>query len=1196
MLKLDKLELVGFKSFADKTRIVFPDRITGIIGPNGCGKSNLSDAIGWVLGLQGARNLRGQKMDDVIFGGTRKRKQSGYAEVRISLRNTDPGALRLNGTEINDPEIEIRRRLERSGESHYYINRKRCRLMDIHKLLEEGGLGFASYAMIAQGRIESFLNAKPLDRRNLIEEAAQILGYKSKRKNAELKLEMAQQNLLRVTDIITEVERQLRSLKRQANKAARYKKLKKEFKEVQKQRLAVEADRLKRLLSNTQDKVSALKKREAELHINLEEKEKLFRDTARKRDHLQEELSQLREQLSNIHLGIDRCENSIRHNRQQIGQYREAIESSRLEQEHLAGALEKISEETQQLEQVRRELEEEEGRTREELLQRRIRVEEAETRVRQVEDQLEELRNRQVRLSAEEASMRNLLEQLNHRLKRSVAETDRVSEERGRAAAELSQARVLYRKRQEMQTSLEAEVRKLKNRLLEEEQALRELEAQREELRGLEKDLENRLVGFRERLQSLEEIEMSRSHYSEGVQNVLTHIEKSRSLETPGTLADSIETSPEYERLVEEFLGEELEYILVDTMDDALRGVPEVRSLKSGKCTFFSIHSTNGFGKRISGGGDGALPGPSEGVYGRIRDLLQMDPEVEAAFHRVLPDRAEAIVVSDIDRAMVLAHSHPQGTFITLQGETLTPQGLLSVSTLGASKLGLLGLKRQKREIEKKMKACAKEFKRVAGEIKRVEGGLADAQDRVQQSGRRLIEAEKSLVGAIHSVEEIEREVRRQKQALRVFEFELEKLEAEGQDLLQKRQASDAKLHEVGEDLKSVENRLGTGREQVHNLRETLEAAQSEFNRVASQMNILKERKQSLRGTLERIAQQKSSLEEQIDSISDRVRMNRTRIEELEKSITDSEHSLEMNRTRKAEVREKVEESQGLLEVSQEQISALETRIENLRMKKSALREERSGTEIERARFETQLQSLEDQCRESLQIPLNLAVSGIEIDQIDREFVRQRYEELRKRLDSFGPINMTALTEYQENEERHRFLTGQKSDIETSIEDTICMIQEINRRSTRQFREAFEIVNENFKAVFQQLFGGGDCGMRLLDEEDILECGIDVYAQPPGKRLQNVMLLSGGEKALTVFALLVGIFMYRPSGFCLLDEVDAPLDDANVKRFGELVRTLSERTQFVLITHNKRTMEIADNLYGITMEEAGVSKVYSVQF
>ena len=279
MLRLEKLEIIGFKSFAEKTRVVFPSRITGIIGPNGCGKSNLSDAIGWVLGLHSARYLRGQRMDDVIFGGTHKRKRSGFAEVRLSLKRTDSIPLEISGTDFTGSEIEIRRRLERSGESHYSINRRRCRLMDIRKLLESGGLGFASYAMIAQGRIESFLSAKPIERRNLIEEAAQILGYKSKRKNAELKLEMAQQNLVRVNDIITEVERQLRSLKRQANKASLYKKLKEEFREIQKQRLAVEANRYEVSLGKIQQNIKDLMEREITVHSELEQKGKLFKKT-----------------------------------------------------------------------------------------------------------------------------------------------------------------------------------------------------------------------------------------------------------------------------------------------------------------------------------------------------------------------------------------------------------------------------------------------------------------------------------------------------------------------------------------------------------------------------------------------------------------------------------------------------------------------------------------------------------------------------------------------------------------------------------------------------------------------------------------------------------------------------------------------------------------------------------------------------
>jgi chromosome segregation protein len=1196
MLHLDKLEIIGFKSFAEKTRVDFPGRITGIIGPNGCGKSNLSDAIGWVLGLQTARNLRGQKMDDVIFGGTNKRKRSGFAEVSLNLRRPEAEPLKINGMEISDPEIVIRRRLERSGESHYSINNRRCRLMDIHKLLEDGGLGFASYAIIAQGKIDSFLSSKPLDRRNLIEEAAQILGYKSKRKNAELKLEMAQQNLLRVNDILGEVERQLRSLKRQASKAARYKKLKEEFREIQKQRLAVEAANLKNLLTGVGEKLSGLRDSEIKVHADLEKNGKLFKEKNQEKDRIQNDLSELRQRLSELRLEIDRCENSIRHNEEQIRQYDETLGNSQKERQQLIQSLEKLSSESSGISIDLQGLEEKEGVVRETVQNRKLALEQASSKLRQEEIHLDDLRSRQIRLSAEEASLNNLKEQLTQRRKRASAETERVKSEREQAVLKLTELQVLGGKRRDLQASLEIKVRQLKDKALEQEQIRKKLEITLEDLRSAEKDLETRLVGLRERLQSLQELEVSRSHYSEGVQNVLNHLEKSKSVETTGTFADSIETSPEFEQLVEEFLSKELEYILVDSLDDALKGVPEIKALESGKCTFFGIHSTNGFGDRLSAGIEGISPDTSKGVFGRLGDILNMNPEVAAAFRRVLPDRAEAIVVSDIDHAMSLAHSYPQGTFITLQGEALTPQGLLSVTAQKSPKLGLLGLKRQKREIEKKIIAGKKELAKLVKSIQQNSLKFNQANSHLQELNQQLVEAEKDLIGARHAADENQREVQRQEQSVKVFDFELNRLATEEDELLQRKQTTESSLQSAVEDRQLVEAQLRKGRDQINLLREDLEKAQSELNEISSQMNILKERKFALRGTLERIAGQKKSLEQQIDSIADRQQSARNRIRDLKQAISDSKNGLENYHIEANRLQVDIEESKSTQEILLASLGKLEDVLEGLRNKREDHHRERSSLEIEQARYETQFQNLEKQCTESLQVPLHLAVSGIEIDSLDRELVRDRYEELRQRLESFGPINMTALAEYEENEQRHQFLSGQKTDIETSIEDTSRAIQEINRRTTRQFKEAFEVVNQNFKTVFQQLFGGGDCGMQLLDEDDVLECGIDVFAQPPGKRLQNVMLLSGGEKALTVFALLIGIFMYRPSSFCLLDEVDAPLDDANVKRFGELLSSMSEHTQFVLITHNKRTMEIADTLYGITMEEAGISKAVSVKF
>ncbi len=1195
MLKLKSLELTGFKSFADKTKVAFPDGITGVIGPNGCGKSNLSDAIGWVLGAQTARTLRGQKMEDFIFGGTRSRKASGLAEVTLALRRMDAEPLQIGGIEIDGPEFEITRKLYRSGESIFLINHRRCRLMDIHQILEEAGLGFASYALIAQGRIDAFLTARPLDRRSLIEEAAQITGYKSKRRNAELKLELAQQNLLRVNDIVVEVERQLRSLRRQAGKTKRYRKLRDEYRRVQRLRLRVESDRLNSEVEALGVRLQDVRSREESAVEELHRREAELRAKTGERERHESELDQVKARKAQIDLELDRARNGIVHARQQIEQTQAGLRTIDGERKGLNSSLDSLREELQRFSSQSGILQEEERRAAEELKQSLEEVKKATARLDASEATLEELRNRLMAATAEAASLRNLKEQLNHRIGRLESDRSRLESERGTAKEALQRSRV---RAEELRTRLEqrrGDLNEAELKRQEQREYSERLSAELKERTEREAEIHNHLVALNERLQSLQELELSRSNYSEGVKKVLSHLTRSGTVDTSGTLADSIETDPQFERLVEEFLDEELEYVLVNSLDEAVRGVSEIRTLKSGKCTFLSLVSTNGFGKRSLRTSPKDLPDRAEGVFGTLADIVRMRPEVEEAFFRVLPRQADAVVVSDLGRALHLAHSYPESTFITLDGESLTPRGLVSGSA-GSGKMGLLGLKRQKREVERKC-AAQQKLRVEALEVKeQKQAELAAAADALEQIQTHRHQLEKETIVLSHEAEQAEQELRRSERVLQTIETETEQLSIEIREIQAKLEGISVTLGSQEQTREELEAQLRIGRESQFDLRTELSGLQERANAISSQRRVLEERRSSLGRTVERIRAQETDAVNRIELLSKREGEGRRRLEELEGEITqlDSEtHRLKESGTA---LENQVAVVQQRVQSCREALEKLGEAVERLRELRNTLQEERSGLEVERARLETQLQNLGEQCREQLGVGLEEAVEGVEVDGVDLKEVASRYEHLKRKLESFGPINMTALQEYQEHLERHTFLTGQRTDIEKSIADTTKTIQELNRRSRTRFAETFETVNTNFKEVFQKLFGGGECGMTLLDEEDVLESGIDIYAQPPGKRLQNVMLLSGGEKALTVFALLIAIFMYRPSRFCVLDEVDAPLDDANVRRFTKLISEMSEEIQFIVVTHNKRTMESANALYGITMEDPGISKVVSAQF
>lgn len=1196
MLRLTALELVGFKSFADRTRLEFPDGIAAVIGPNGCGKSNLADAIGFVLGIQTAKDLRGQKMEDFIFGGTRKRKASGLAEVTVQFRRTGDVPLHLEGVELDGETLEITHKLYRSGESIYLVNQRRCRLMDIHRFLEEAGLGFSGYAMIAQGKIESFLGARPLERRGLLEEAARISGYKARRRNAELKLELAQQNLLRVNDILVEVERQLRSLRRQAAKTRQYRKLKEEFRRIQRIRLRFEADRIGERLRQVLASLGQVRTAEEEAQRQVLSREADSHRLAEARIALETAVQQLQEQASALTLQLDRASNAIRFSEEQLRQIQESQAAERLEREKLQDSLGLHCAERDKYAQELDALGVEESAIGE--LQQVVQEQVAAARqgLEAVESGLEDNRSRLIGVAAEVAALRNQSDQVRQRLQRLDSDLRRVREQRSGLEVSLQSLQSRLAERRSAVESSRGTLEQAKGRLERLKADVESRSRELVELRDQETALHHQAVALRERLQSLQELEISRAQYSEGVKKVLTHLNRNRTVQTAGTLADAVETAPEFERLVEEFLDEELECILVDSLDEAVRGVAEVRSLKSGKCAFMSLVSTNGFGKPARQANGAPLPGPDQGVYGRLGALLQMKPDIQAAFARVFPQQAAAIVVADLDRAMHLAHIHPDSTFLTLDGESLQPRGLVAATAVGSTKLGLLGLKRQLRELEGKAQA-QQAAASAAQEIRLArEEQLRETRLQLERCQESVSQLERDWLGQTHALEQDEADHRRQAREHQVLESDERQFAVEFAELT-------ARLESMGGDLSrqeaqqaAIETELKVGRERALAGRERLAAAQNELNGVISRRRLLEERRQSLSSTLQRIRQQIEDLESRIRVSVRRQESSELRTQELN---TELSRFREESRAASAALQEQTQDliqARQQLRLHRQESADVESALEELRRRLSVVRSQGGELEVERARLETQLQHLEEHCQEQLRATLDEALLAVQTQGEDPGEIDRRYEQLRRRLEAFGPVNMTALKEYQEAEERHGFLSGQRNDLEKSIADTTLAIQELNRRSRAQFTETFNQVNRNFQDVFKKLFNGGECGMQLLDEDDVLECGIDIYAQPPGKKLQNVMLLSGGEKALTVFALLVAIFMYRPSRFCVLDEVDAPLDDANVQRFAHLIRDMSEQTQFIVVTHNKRTMEHAHAMYGVTMEEPGISKVVSAKF
>ncbi|MEJ2245909.1 MAG: AAA family ATPase [Acidobacteriota bacterium] len=1126
MSQIKKLELVGFKSFCDRTNIPFSPGITAIVGPNGCGKSNIADAISWVVGAQSTKSLRTDKMAGIIFNGTEKRKATGSENFTVG------------------------RRLYRSGESEYYLDGRRCRLKDIQAIFEGTGLGPNSYAIMEQGRIGQILSSKPAERRSLIEEAARITLFKSRRYSAEMKLEMAQQNLLRAQDIIREVVRQLNSLRRQAAKARRYNRLREELRSVHRLKIGMEDRRLREKLTECSSRLEAAQEREQSILLELENAKQSRQSIWNTCCAQEESVNQARDRLSSLKMDVGNAQNML--GNQETQKLGLIARSNELVKEKSA-------------------IEE-----RSELIQHEI-----ERLTRMAEDLDTELSRKNVQARCQE-----ILDRISISRTRLENEREVKSQEHAAKSDELENTRKQYETKAARLGEISSSCDDLETRL-------GELSARLEQVSAEMSEQVNEQGLLQHRFSSLEEVERRRSNYSDGVQKYL-------STKIPGeeecrakTLADYIETDPAYETALESYLNDPLQYILVENRKDAVHSIDRLKRIGAGKCTFLTIQ--NGHSKHTH------QPRPElkgEGIVGYLDDLLQMDPEVKHAFERALPEYASTIMVSDLNTAFRVSEKSSGGSFLTLSGESYSPRGTLSAIGEQKSVSGFLALKREKRELERKLTKLQNRIQATREEHESLKNEQESTGEslKVLSAESRSLEVETAL--SRQEIIRLESELEKIGQAENVAASELTQLADE-------RCQVERRLNEAAVQIGEIEKRSGHGTEELQELNTRLQSLRSdsaalmkELGTLTSAHAVKQERRTGMDSDLRRLGAESEEALRRIETNRSETAICQRRVQELE--IAQQEV-----RTRIADCNRNIEVTGGMLEEKQQELTEQRETLANMEEKLRQFQASREGAmdsrnkiEIEKARLESDLEHLNQNCLEEFRLPIQEVLSDIPDSDWEREYseVAESCNKIRQTVENFGGINMRALEEYQELDQRYQFLNGQRLDIEKSIEDTRKAISEINRRSIEQFGEAFKAIRQHFQEVFQMLFDGGQCDLKLLDEGDILESGIDIIAQPPGKHLQNVLLLSGGEKALTALALLIAIFRYRPSPVCVLDEVDAPLDDANINRFTRMISELSQNTQFIIITHNKNTMEIARTLYGITMEEPGISKVIGVDF
>ncbi len=1281
-MHLERLEISGFKSFSDRSELAFDRGVTAIVGPNGCGKSNVADALTWVLGEQSAKSLRGDKMEDVIFNGSDARKPTGSAEVRLRFGNVivPPSLLKEMGEDVpaheaggngngngngHHPglsaiveqatrEVEVTRRLFRSGESEYLIDGQSCRLKDIHELLMDTGLGQKAYAIIEQGKIGMILSSRPTDRRQLIEEAAGITKYKARRRSAELKLEAAQQNLTRLDDIVYEIDKQRGSLKRQAAKARRYTRLRDEMRRWEKVLFA----RRYRTLS---DAIETARARLQEARTNET-------SAAARLAEVENDLSRIRIELATADHAATAARETVHGHELEINRRQQQIALDTQQAEMLQARAAELEAEKQQLE-ARREPEQlalagrrlaasEAAAARDEAS---ALASEAGDEYARAQQAIEALEQDVERARADVYAVLNTITALNAAHENAGAQRERAMATAGRLEQEASElAAELEKARAQRQMAADA-LRRAQDGL----DAARVARAAREsELASarVEHEWRSRDVRTREqdvaamtaRLHSLEEIDTHRSGFADAARMVL--VNANGKVGQMGALADFLEVEPKYERAVEACLGDLLQHVVVERLDHVSAGLQLIRQENAGRCGFIVGRPDNGAAvATYSGSGEGSFVETPVGSFGgafaaappaaaspsgavALTSVVRIGGPFPEAIAAVM---GGAIIAESFEAASRIAPTVPYPV-ATLEGDVFRGRHVVTGGDKAESR-GILATKREIKELREKLAAAKVALEQLVGETADFEQTMALATAAIAGLSAEFHRQEKEIVGVEGQSQRAAEDEFRVQQRTELVQTEVSRVREEVAGLDARQAEARESIARLTEQRAEAELTLSESQRKLSEARETAEGLSRKAAEARAAHAGLVERSAGALAEVARMEEAAAELERRVQACTRDVALMREQRERLINAIADGQRLMDEDVGTLQGLREDMLVADELALTIKQSAEKQEDVIRDARRAVDALRALAAEVDVQRATAESDLTHLAQQSMDTVNATLDeireqvaemeaagqiepdvraiRAAEAAEPDEEDdaaavlaavtpqsesgaepaedTEVLRMTAEEaiaeLREKIDRMGPVNMMAIEQSRELEERHLFLSTQRQDLIDSIAQTNEAISKIDETTHARFREAFSAINENFQVMFSTLFGGGKAGITLLDENDPLESGIDIVASPPGKRLQSVMLLSGGEKALTAIALMFAIFRYKPSPFCLLDEIDAPLDDANIGRFIDMLKSMMDKTQFIIITHSRKTMEIADRLYGVTMEEPGVSKLISIQ-
>ncbi|MGE4132335.1 MAG: chromosome segregation protein SMC [Bdellovibrionales bacterium] len=1191
-MRIKKLELIGFKSFKDRTVIHFDQGITGIVGPNGCGKSNIVDALIWVMGEMSAKHLRGASMSDVIFAGADGYAPMGLAEVSLTLEN-DGGPFPVKY--LKHTELMVTRRLHRDGESEYLINKESARLRDIQEIFMDTGAGAKGFSIIEQGAIGKIVTAKPEDRRSLIEEAAGITKFKVRKRESQRKLVSTEQNLVRLQDILGEQKRQLESLERQAQRADRYRALKRDLQEKEilhasktylqmhqeSEALRTEVDAAREQEAGWSGQVSAAESELSALRLQVLESEKALETLLSDQQKAQSETQTLEYQIRELNFEIEQA----RRSKELTGSM---LEQSQARKVALENELGQIQANLQGLEEKAELV----GRNYQEKAAELSKIQ---VRITEVDQQLTTERREMLTVSQSETHLDVKLQSLNDKAKEVSERLTSLRE----IEAELKTQRQQFEERRnatfnklEGERQMQLDIMKdVENFEANHQILVRQVEEKREEV----SEFKDKLNEVASRLYGLENLQSNFEGFEEGVRQVMlwqktrgeTHADGSVSgaMSALRPVAELVEAPEQYELAMESALGSRLQLLVSDSEQTALGAIDYLKSGAKGRSSFVTGHWVDG-----AGSDENAIR-QEAGVTALLSDVVRLPEDQKSV---LTPFFAKVAVVDSIRSALALRPRFGGFTFVTLEGDCLNPEGVLTGGSAESADSGLLKRRREIKELSGQREEWSGKLALAKLSLEKLEGKLQQVGEELEASRKRHVEKEVLVAELKKDLERAENELNNAQVALQRHQNEVNREDANHAKLGTEIEEVSARLIEMRdrrlqleESVKRLDAEYQSSRQGVDGLQKEVTDLQVEAASSRKDLESTRQRFEFLDKSLREIQEQVDKMATESDKSVESLNVNQVLVEQRKLD-------LEVAIDRAKEVTSKVSTARDAHEQIAGNARSRETAMSEMHQNRLKMQTRLNEASLRMEQLRMKEQYILDQMSERYMLNIAEVAPQYAETEADLAALEKEVGELKSKLNRIGDVNLSSIEEYDDLKGRHDFLSKQYDDLIEAKEQLKKVIDRINRICSRRFKDTFEQVNDRFTKVFPVLFGGGEARLILVEDPENGEMGIDIISKPPGKKMQNVTLLSGGEKALTAVSLIFSIFLVKPSPFCLLDEVDAPLDDANVFRFNDLVKEMAKRSQIIVVTHNKHTMRVNNVLYGVTMEEKGVSKMVSV--